>query len=225
MIAIICAIEQEVKAITKVMQETTKKSIMHMDVYEGKIADHLCVMALAGVGKVNAAMSATLLIDHYDVDTLINVGVAGGLKSDQETSDIVISKRVIQHDFDTSFIDGEEGMGLTYECDADLITKCSQILEANHVRYFIGDTASGDSFVGQNDYLKRIQKLFPDCISTEMEAGAISQVCANADIPCLIIRSLSDIAVKENNHLDFLEFAQEASHQAAWLAQALIEKL
>lgn len=225
MIAFICAMPQEVDALVTIMENVKKDKILHMEIHKGLLCNHECIVALSGVGKVNAAMATTLLIDHFNVEALMNVGVAGGLKEDQNPCDIVISKNVIQHDFDTSFIDGSSGIGLIFPCDAKLVEICSQILSSASIPYFIGDSASGDCFVSKNAYLSRIQELFPECLAAEMEAGAIAQVCYQAQIPCLIIRSLSDITVRDDNHLDFEKFTIRASKQAAWLAKELLEKI
>lgn len=225
MIAFVCAMPEEVEALVTIMDHVKKDKILHMEVHQGYLCNHECIVALSGVGKVNAAMSTTLLIDHFKVEFLINVGVAGGLKENQNPCDIVISKNVIQHDFDTSFIDGNSGNGLKFPCDEKLVHLCSQILSNASIPYFIGDSASGDCFVSKTAYLSRIQELFPECLATEMEAGAIAQVCHKANTPCLIIRSLSDITVRDDNHLDFEKFTIKASKQAAWLAKELLEKI
>lgn len=59
--------------------------------YEGTIANTKVVVVQGGIGKVNAAISTTLLLTNYDIDFLINVGSAGGLSLSQNVGDVVIS--------------------------------------------------------------------------------------------------------------------------------------
>lgn len=224
-IAFVCAMHMEIEALSACMDNVCTKKLGYMDIVEGTLAGRKCVAARSGVGKVNAAMSTTMLINHYNVETLINVGVSGGLLEEQNVGDIVISKNVIEHDFDTSPLDGENGYGYKSECDETLILKCEEVLKALNIPYYIGDTASGDVFVTKDMYLPRIKKLFPHCLNAEMEAGAVAHVCQNAGVPALIIRSLSDITVKEGNSVDFMTFAQSASVRAAEVAKEIIKKL
>lgn len=224
-IAFVCAMQLEIDALCECMENVEHKKLGNMDIVEGTLSGKNCIAARSGVGKVNAAMSTTMLIDHYDVSCLINVGVAGGLLEEQNVGDIVLSESVVEHDFDTSALDGENGYGYLSECDSILLNKCANVLKEMNIRHFIGPTASGDVFVTKTKYLPRIKELFPQCLSAEMESGAIAHVCANAKIPALIIRSLSDITVKEGNSEDFFTFAQMASVRAAKVAEELLKQL
>lgn len=225
MIGIICAIEEEVEAMISHMQNKEKKVLHTIAVYEGKIAGKDVVVAFSGVGKVYAAMTTTLLATNYDLSCVINVGVAGGLLAKQNVGDIVIAHNVIQHDFDTSAVDGAEGIGKVVACDTILATKFKAILEENKVASWLGDIASGDCFVARDNHFVRIRETFPTCVCCEMEAGAISQACEQFGIPCLIVRSLSDVAAKEDNGTDFLTFAQHAAKQAGDVCAKLLAKM
>ena len=225
LIAFVCAMQMEIEALSACMENATFKKLGHMDIVEGTLSGKKCVAARSGVGKVNAAMSTTMLLHTYDVKALINVGVAGGLLETQNVGDIVISTKVIEHDFDTSPLDKEEGYGYVSACDAALIETCEEVLKAMNIPYYVGESASGDQFVTKDNYLNRIKSLFPNTLAAEMEAGAVAHVCNNANIPALIIRSLSDITVKEGNSVDFMSFAQKSSVRAAEVAKAIVEKL
>lgn len=225
MIGIICAIDKEVKAMLSHMDHIQEKEIYKTSVYEGSIANHNVVVAFSGVGKVNAAITTTLLANHYDIKMMINVGVAGGLLAQQSVGDIVIASKVIQHDFDTSAIDGEDGLGITSECDEALANKFKTIVENESATAWIGDVASGDCFVTRTHYFERIRKLYPSCVCAEMEAGAIAQTCQRLQIPCLIIRSLSDVAPHADDGIDFVTFAQHAAYLAGNICTKFITQL
>lgn len=223
MIGIICAMDLEVEAMYSHMENCEEKQYHGMTIQEGIIANHPVAVIKSGVGKVNAAMATTLLLCAYDCECVINVGVAGGLMEKQNVNDIVIARNVIQHDFDTSPIDGEKGLGLSYSCSEPLAQKLKHCAEAEGLKCWIGDIASGDVFVTTNHYYERIRKQFPSCVCAEMEAGAIAQVCANTQVDCLIIRTLSDVAAKEDNPIDFLTFVKDAAKRAGDICTKLLE--
>lgn len=225
MIGIICAMEAEVEAMLSHMENKEDKKLFNMKVYEGMIASKQVVIALCGVGKVNAAMSTTLLLSQYELEAVINVGVAGGLLESQNPLDVVIARNVIQHDFDTSPIDGDEGLGLTCECDETLAAKFKACVDESGISSWIGDVASGDIFVTLHNHFDRIRALFPSCVCAEMEAGAIAQVANSFNVPCLIIRTLSDVAPKEGSAMDFIAFTKKASTTAANVTANLLAQL
>lgn len=225
MIGIICAIEEEINAMLSCMEVHEEKKLFHMQVFEGKIANQSVVVANSGVGKVNASMSTTLLLAHYSMDMVINVGVAGGLLESQNPFDVVIARNVIQHDFDTSPVDGDEGIGLVLPCDDLLADKFKTCVDNSNVTAWLGDVASGDSFVTLHNHFDRIRALFPSCVCVEMEAGAIAQVANAFAIPCLIIRTLSDVAPKEGSAMDFLTFANKAALTAASITKSFLMQL
>lgn len=225
MIGIICAMEKETEAMFAYMENKQDKKLFHMNVYEGSINGKEVVIANSGVGKVNAAMSTTLLLSHYDIDILINVGVAGGLLESQNPLDVIIAHRIIQHDFDTSPIDGDDGIGMVIECDEQLAKEFKKYVDSTSIASWIGDIASGDSFVTLHNHFERIRAYFPSCVCAEMEAGAIAQVAHSLNVPCLIIRTLSDVAPKEGSAMDFMTFVQKASDTAAKISAGFLANI
>ena len=109
MIGIIAAMQKEIDEMLLLCEHVQEKQVVHTTVYEAELAGKKVVLCLSGVGKVNAAIAATVLAAHYPLKALLNIGTAGGLKASEHVLDVVISDRVVQHDFDTSGIDGESG--------------------------------------------------------------------------------------------------------------------
>lgn len=85
---------------------------MHINIWKWQGKD--VVLCKSGVGKAYAAMSCTILCMQGNIDSIINVGTAGGLTQDEQVLDIVISDKVVQADYDTSPLDGPSGVGLVY---------------------------------------------------------------------------------------------------------------
>ena len=227
MIGIIGAMDVEVQAIKNKMHDIEESNYLDSIFYKGKIKDKEVVLCKSGVGKVNAAIITTILLYHFDIDFVINIGTAGGLKSDQETLDIVISDRVIQYDFDTSYLDGPEGLGICCQSDKGLGEKVKNAFDKNHIEanIYFGDIISGDKFVGDNDLIKDLRGKFPQAIACEMEAGAVGQACEKFSTPFVVIRSLSDIVDKDNSENDFLKNVEITSKRSADMVESFIENI
>ena len=174
MIAVIAAMDSEVSAIVSKMNAEAKK-IQGIEFYEGTLENKDVVVMKSGVGKGNAAMSTTILLEHYPVEQIVNIGTAGGLKENENIVDAVLSERVVQHDFDTSPIDGEAGIGLYYDADPKLLAICEAALKDLDVTVHKGLVASGDQFIA-GEATKNLCDKFPDAMCAEMEAGAIAHI-------------------------------------------------
>lgn len=225
MIGIIAAMRAEVEALVALMTNVKECSKDGISFWEGSLQQQSVVLMLSGVGKGNAAMATTLLLKNYEIRAVLNVGTAGGLKQEEEVLDLVISESIVQHDYDTSAIDGEEGIGLYHQADTGLLQVCKEACIAMKERFHIGLIASGDQFIANEEHLDALLKKFPDAICSEMEAGAIAQVCSYFQVPFVIIRSLSDIAHKETSHLDYCDYVPLASKRSALLCQRIMEHL
>ncbi len=224
MIGIIAAMQAEVDALREEMEEVCERSIDGIRFWEGTIAQRDCVLMLSGVGKGHAAIATTLLIKNYDVEAVFNIGTAGGLQEMEQVLDLVIGDHIIQHDYDTSALDGDEGIGLHFHADEALATLCKNVCEQAKERFHCGLMLSGDQFISEPNQFQALKKRYPDALCAEMESGAIAQVCTHFYIPFVILRSLSDIALQEGNQLDFNEYVHRASKRSARLCVELVKK-
>ena len=224
MIGIIAAMDSEVEAIVQLLKEKEemKKSGIYM--VKGWIGEQSVIVMKSGVGKGNATMTTTILLENFSIEKLINIGTAGGLDPKQEILDAVVSISVVQHDFDTSAVDGKDGIGLYYEANKQLVKQCKDILESLDIRVHCGLIASGDQFIANEEQLSFLKKKFPDAICAEMEAGAIAQVCSHYQIPFVVLRSLSDIAFRNDSHMDFQTYVQHAANRSAKFCEALLQQ-
>ncbi len=59
------------------------------------------VIAQTGIGKVNAAIVTTLLLNHFQPRELVFTGIAGGVNTELSPGDLVIAKQTAYHDFGT----------------------------------------------------------------------------------------------------------------------------
>lgn len=226
MIGIIGAMEEEVNAIKALMIIKNVDKRQDYTYYVGTIEESEVVVVQGGIGKVNATISCTLLLVNYDIDFVINIGSAGGLKSYQEVGDVVISQNVVHHDVDVTAFGREMGQvpGLPtyFEADQDLLKTVKDILNQKNIRSHIGLIASGDQFISQKEQVDMIIKNFPDAMGSEMEAASIAQVCHVFHKRFIITRSLSDVFNKGDSSIQFDEYLKKASVSSAQMCLELV---
>lgn len=228
MIAIVAAMAEEIAEIKQLILINKEYKKANCLIFEGNLHDKEVILMQTGIGKVNAAMAMTLLLDSYDIDLVINIGSAGGLKTDCAVGDIVIANETIYHDVDAVTFGYEygqvPGMPLSYKGDTELISICENILKEIDLNFHVGVIGTGDSFIGSEIQLNKIRKDLPHLIAVEMEACAFAQVCYQYQKPFLILRSLSDIAGKESTML-FTDFLKVAVANSTKIVNALVEKI
>ncbi len=227
MIAFIGAMEEEITQLLDLMENVEKKKISNVDFYEGVLSNHKVVLTKSDVGKVAAAMTTTILFENYDIDGVVNIGTAGGIDPSLKVLDVIISDRVAHHDMDVSVFGWPLGFNqdkTSYKSDENYIKIMKEIIEEND-RVFIGNIATGDSFIHKEEQVDLINKNFPTTLCAEMEAAGVAQVCKNYNKPFIVIRSLSDITLSKGNELDFTTYVEIASKRSALWCKKFIEKL
>lgn len=225
MIGLVAAMPSELKAITDHMTGTAEATVAGVQFITGKLEGIDTVAALSGVGKVAAALCATLICYIYKPEALIHVGVAGGLKEEQNVADLVISDEIFQADFDTTPLDGPEGLGKTFYTDAKLSEMAIKTAKELEMPWFVGAVASQDKFMYRAQDYAALMKNFPTSICSEMEGGAVAQVAAAFEVPFLVLRTLSDIVVHEDNPVEFSKFEVIAAKQAGDFIDALFRTM
>jgi adenosylhomocysteine nucleosidase len=149
------------------------------------------LLCVCGIGKVNAALAAQLLIDRFGVDELWNAGVSGCFR-DLPAGTLVVGSACVQHDFE---IFGEPLGKLPV---VDLVAMPCAGVEDSLARLTAagldcrpGVVASGDWFGRDYDRAARVRDQF-DALVCDMEAGAAAQVCARCQVPFRSIKVVSD---------------------------------
>ena len=220
-------------------------------VQRGRIAGVEVLLAECGVGKVNAAALMQLLITHGAVGCIFT-GVAGGVATDLEVGDVVISRDAVQHDVDVTALGYEPGqvpgsvtkwladpalIEIAFESASDAARHrppaggSSRTSHASRpggaarpaFRVVIGTVASGDQFVSSPEAAARLRSLF-DAACTEMEGAACAQVCAAWGVPFVIVRSISDNADHSAN-VDFRSFTRLAAERADLIVTGMLSRL
>lgn len=225
-IGIIGAMDIEVEALKQLMDSTKVSKISSIEFFYGKISGIETVVAVAGVGKVNAAVCAQTMILKYSPDYIINIGVAGGLAPELGIGDIAVAKDVVEHDMDTSPLGDEigyiTGINTVYmPCDKKLAkmiyTAAKDITGINVV---MGTIASGDQFIASDNQRKPIIDKF-SAVAAEMEGAAIGHVCVMNNVKFGVLRAISDGANSDST-MDFPTFAKMAADNSIQIIKKLL---
>ena len=224
---LIGAMQEEILMLKDKMQDVTVQEIGPRTYYSGKIGDHEIVMALSGWGKVAGASTASTLINCFDVDELVFIGLAGSLQAELNVGDIVVANKLIQHDVNLTLLTGFNDVkspfwkDFVFDVDPQSFEKAMEATEqfvdklkhgeftniSDHYnpKIFSGTIGTGDQFVASHEGKAVISEKYPEILCTEMEGAAIAQVAADYQIPCTVIRIISDKA-DEEAHSSFADF-------------------
>ncbi len=228
-IGIIGAMPQEVKTLTEHLTDKQTIEIAGMVLHSGNINGVSVVVMQSGIGKVNATIATTLLIERFSPKAVINTGSAGGIGSGLSVGDVVIGSVVAHHDVDVTAFGYQMGqmaqMPADYVSDNHLLSVAEQ---ASH--HFTGASihtgliVSGDQFIADSERFTIIKQHFPDALSVEMEASAIAQTCYRFETPFVVIRAISDLA-NEKASVSFDEFIEQAGKQSAEMVMSMLPKI
>lgn len=195
-IGIMGAMNLEIELIKNNMSCINKAIIAGFEFYTGKIDGKEVVLTCCGVGKVNAACCAQILIDKFSVSCIINTGIAGGLSNEVKVCDIVISSNVTYHDVRKEQMENLFPFKEYFAADKKLIDaaiSACRTFKDGQINYHVGRIVSGDCFVSDNTLKQNIIKEYsPLCV--EMEGTPIGHVADINGIPFVVIRCISDNA-------------------------------
>ena len=228
-VGVIGAMKEEVEILKKWIDISKTESIAHTDVYVGTLDSHRIILVESGIGKVNATLITSLLIDRYNVDLIVNTGVAGALSNELDVTDMVVSTTVVHHDVDAmafGYVFGQvPGMPASYAADEKLVNAAMKVLQSNKtVKGFSGLIASGDSFIADSSQKSSIISNFSEALAVDMESASIAQTCHQFNVPFLIIRSISDKADQAAD-MTYEEFLKKACINSSEAVKLLLKEL
>ena len=217
MIGIICEMQIEADGIIALCENVKTATHAKMKFTLGTLHGRDVCIVVCGVGKVNAAMCALMLIEKYKPDLVLNSGVAGSLSPIVGIGDIVVATKSVEHDMNGTALgdkQGEitfpDGNMMFFECDKQASTLLAAICkEIPDTKVAQGIIASGDIFVSDRKQRFKINDRF-GALACEMEGAAIGHVCVRCEVPYGIIRAISD-DLDENKGMDFVKFCELAS--------------
>lgn len=225
-IGILVAMEEEIRRLMEVISTNSVKTIAKQTFYDGTIYNQPVTIVQAGIGKVNAAIATSLLIQEFGVELVVNTGSAGGIGKGMAIGDLVIANELAYNDADN------RGFGYTYgqipqmeprfKSNKNIRMKLEKIATEKNWYVHQGLIVSGDSFISSTEQISHIKEYFPNALATEMEGTAVAQTCEQFEVPFAVIRAISDTADEEAN-ITFDEFVLLAGKQSAELILEFIK--
>lgn len=210
-IGFVVAMEKEANLLLKIADIEKNYSYAGKNIFVGKVFNKEFVLIIAGIGKVNASLGTQILIDKYDIDCIINFGLAGGKEnSNLNAGDVVQVNSSCQYDFDLSELDDVK---IGYMQDYNLIFYPLNICEKLKDQFPPVVCATADRFTSKQYFLNIVKTL--NAQITDMEVGAIAQTCFANQKPLYALKLISDVDGKTDSI-----YAQYANN-----AQSICSKL
>lgn len=240
MYGILCATAEELAALAERL-DLHPEAVTHgpTRVWTGRHDGEDLVLAQAGIGKVNAAAAATLLLSRYEPEALIFSGVAGGLDPELAVGSVLLADRIAIHDY------GVMAEGRLTSTPSGLIPVGAEPLTelfpvgprvAQHLERLaeavrpqldadvrLGGVVTGDYFLNCAETRAALHARFA-AQAVDMESGAVHQVAEAWGADLYVIRTLSDLAGAES-HLTYPQMALMAARNSALCVTALLDIL
>lgn len=215
-IGIIGAMDEELFLLKNKIANIEKDKNQIFDIYIGKYRSGKVIFMKSGIGKVNAALAAHILINEFQVDIIINTGIAGSLCNEIKIGDVVISTNTQQYDVDVTAFGYEKGIiprmdTSIFEADKNLIQLIKN-MDMGKTSFHFGRIISGDNFISNYEKKKQLQNDF-QAYCVDMESASIGHVCHLYKIPYIAIRCISDDADEssKDKYKDFDKYAANIS--------------
>ncbi len=229
-IAIMGAMDAEIEKLLPEIQHRKTHTVSANTYYTGEIAGKPVVVTRSGVGKVNAAITTYVLINHFDADRIIFTGIAGAASPELNVADVVVSSALVQHDVDLTVFGAPKGQLSGYDdrffyADETLQEFALDAAKASigEKRVHLGVIATGDQFIADKGAVKMLREEF-DAMAVEMEGAAVAQVTDMFDIPLVVIRTISDKA-DGSAHMVYAEAKQVTADNSVAITLNMMSKL
>jgi adenosylhomocysteine nucleosidase len=211
-VGIITALDNTFEQIKKKIEITDHSVISGRTFYQGRMDGRSITLVRSPMGKVNNAITAQLLISSFEVKGIISLSPAGALLDSVNIGDVLVARKVYQHDFGTwkpyGFIWGQvpvENSDITLEYNNfpvhDFTGRVPKITGKSKIIW--GAIVSGDQFIAASDKRNWLNTKFK-ADAVDMGAAAIVQVCYSSNTPVIIIRVITDFA-GENARVAFAD--------------------
>lgn len=223
-IGILTAMKKEYDQIAMLL-ENKKEIAGRVQHLVGKLGEKDIILQQCGIGKVNAAVCTAELIRDYAPDCIISTGVAGGIDSSLHVMDVVVSDRLVHHDFyiGMGLAQGEiEGLPRFFPAASSLVAAAEGLRESS---IHVGLICTGDQFVSAPSALSVIKQHFPDGLAVDMESAAIAQTCYLYDVPFVSFRIISDTPGVDNHVTQYKDFWGEMANRSFAITQRFLSAL
>ena len=228
MLGLISAMRVEMELIAAALENSHTQRVGGVEFQTGTLWGQEAVLCVCGPGKVNAALCTQAMILHCHPEAVLNLGVAGSLSDEVSIGDVVVGVYAVQHDMDTSPLGDPPGLIpginiLRLPLDEALQKKLGRALLAlPDIRGTFGGIATGDQFLHDAARRDHVREQF-GAVCCEMEGGAVAHVCHVNNVPCAVVRAISDNA-DGGSDMDYLKFLDKAAENSVRLVRRFVQE-
>ena len=218
MIGAVIAMQSEADILLDEMKVVRSLTVSGKKVHVGKAYGKDVAVCVCGVGKVNAALGAQLLISKFDAEKLLNFGVAGGLNKNTELCKVYQIQAAVQFDFDLTQLN-QTKIGTLDEYTENYLAL--NLLKADFAKKRLG---TSDRFNDSPaDYELLTKELSADI--RDMEGAAIVQAAYAAQLPVYSVKAISDVAGSGSTTEQFLKNKDKALQNLKAVLPVIFEEL
>lgn len=221
---------QELESLAALIESPQRTTIGGRTFATGTLWGQDVVLAFSRWGKVAAAATTAQVLLTFNPTRVVFSGIAGSLRDDLNIGDVVIARRLYQHDLDASPFFAPMHIplldiaalptddALSHELNTAAQVFLSDDLEAalgaessrfddTPRRTIIADVATGDQIIASKEARTRVRRAVPTAACVEMEGAAAAQVCFEHGVPFACVRVISDRADETLHQEDITKFA------------------
>jgi adenosylhomocysteine/aminodeoxyfutalosine nucleosidase len=226
-IAILGAMREEIEPLLPKIANLVQTEYASNVFYSGQLGGKEVVLAYSKIGKVNAALTATLLIEKFGCKKLLFSGVAGGINESLKIGDLIIADKLVQHDVDITAFGHPWGFipesGDFVESDKALNEIAKKVAAKLGVKVQSGVIATGDQFIANEEKKEWIKNTYK-ADALEMEGASVGYICKCLGVPFFVLRAISDTADMDAG-FSFEEFLVSSAKISANFLENMINEL
>lgn len=225
-LGVVVAMDKEFERVKALLEEATLSATHGQTFATGKVGRNTIVATQCGIGKTNAAIGTTQLLNLFEPEAVVSTGVAGGADTTLEVCDAVVATQTCYHDV---YCGSEAaygqiiGLPQRFDGDSALINKALSLQCGTTIR--AGLTVTGDRFVDSRETMRSILEHFPNAMAVDMESAAIAQTCYLRHMPFVSFRIISDIPLKDNKAQQYVDFWARLADKSFSVTRALLQVL
>ena len=218
-IGVIVAMQKELDLYIKNLENYRVITFHHHPFYVCKYNGMDLIIAVSGIGKVAASLTASNMIYSFSPELIINIGVSGGLDSRLKIGDWVLGLDLRYHDFWCGFEadNKDETVDHLYHSDIEIAGRQKGCIK--------GLLCSGDQFITDAEELAAIKSQYPQALAVDMESTAIAQTCNAYNTKFLCLRQISDTPGNQNHNEQYNEFWRTAAEHSYNTFKSILDTL
>lgn len=207
-VSIIVAMDKEFQQLESLLSNRNTEEINHGRLVTGQLGDKEIALQKCGIGKVNSAIGATLLIEQFRPDLVISSGCAGGADTKLNVGDVVVARQCAYHDaYCGDNCEKGQILGMPARfCAPEELVKKALLLNDDDTKVKAGLTVSGEWFVDSREKMRSILDAFPEAEAVDMESCSIAQTCHIFGVDFISFRVISDVPLNDHKAQMYFDF-------------------